>query len=858
MAKSRTTTPMMQQYRALKEQAGDAVLLFRMGDFYELFAEDAERVAPILDLVLTTRDKDTTNPVPMCGMPFHAVEGYIRKLLAAGHSVAIGEQTEDPKQAKGLVRREIVEVVTPGLVASNERLDGSGANYLAAVLCEEGRYGLAYLDVSTGEFCATETERREVFEAELDRVSAREIVARSSEKSLVTRAPVRATSSLDFDPESVAKRVGRLPEGLDEDATDVAARAAAALWSTVASLQPAALDQLTGLRFYTAADTLLLDASTRRHLELFQNLQDGGKRGTVFELLDRTRTPMGRRRLANWIGEPLIQLSRIRERQERIRSWMEPDSRRQALSEALRGVGDLERRLTRVGLPGTSPRDVAALRESLSGVGRVHEVEALSNPLTEICAELERVLVDEPPNPPRGEPYIGYIRDGVDDQVDQIRSEGEEGNAYFADLELRERERTGIQTLRVKYNRVFGYSIEVGKAKADLVPEEYRRKQTTANAERFTTDELERWEGVVLRGRERAAAAESRVLQQTRGFVGERVELARGVAREIADLDVVHSLAQVARERDYVCPEVDDSLRIEVEGARHPVVETFVRDGFIANDLIMDADPNDTEAGRSIILTGPNMAGKSTLLRQVGLLVLLAQMGAFVPARRARIGLADRIFTRVGASDSLATGESTFMVEMRETATILKEGSARSLVLLDEIGRGTSTFDGLSIAWAVAEYLHDSPGLRCRVIFATHYHELADLARTKSGVRNFHFSCVERDGEILFLRHMESGAASRSYGIEVARYAGLPPQVIRRAREILANLEGGEFDESGTPRLARGPGERPPAQLGLFSTGTPESDAVREALRALDPERMTPIEAIVELQRLKQLIEEKG
>jgi DNA mismatch repair protein MutS len=491
------------------------------------------------------------------------------------------------------------------------------------------------------------------------------------------------------------------------------------------------------------------------------------------------------------------------------------------------------------------------LRDALAGAARVHEIQALSEDIPDLFQHLERVLVENPILAPRGEPHTGYIRDGVDPELDRIRAEAEEGNAYLATLEVRERERTRIPTLKVKYNRVFGYAIEVTKRHLSRVPEEYRRKQTTVNAERYTTDELQRWEGAVLRARERAAAAESRVLADLRQEVARASERVRRVAQEIGQLDVAQSMASVARQQDYVRPELDTSLRIEIEAGRHPVVERFTPEGFIPNDLTLDPDD-----ARFLILTGPNMAGKSTLLRQTALIVLLAQMGSYVPARRARIGLVDRIFTRVGAQDSLTTGESTFMAEMRETAVILRETSPRSLVLLDEIGRGTSTFDGLSIAWAVAEYLHDTPGLRARALFATHYHELADMARTKPFVRNFHFTCAKRGGEILFLRRMEPGAASRSYGIEVARRAGLPPEVIRRAREVLANLEGGEFDERGKPRLAREVGAGAPSQLGLFESV--QADPIRESLRDLELERMTPIEGMVELSRLKSLAEEEG
>jgi DNA mismatch repair protein MutS len=837
---------MMQQYLALKAQAGDALLLYRMGDFYELFLDDAKLAAPLLDLVLTTRDRDTPDPVPMCGVPFHAAESYVRKLLQAGYSVAIAEQVEDPRQAKGLVRREIAEVVTPGLVANPERLEGVAANYIAAVLEDQGKLGLAYLDVSTGEFQATESSDRGVIEAELDRVAPREVVQRDTEKDLPVPAPVRRIPDVDFDPALVAERVGRLPEGVTTLDSGPASRAAAALWATAACLQPFALQHIHRVRHYTASDHLLLDPTTRRHLELVRNLRDGGTHGTLVERLDQTRTPMGRRHLTRWISEPLVDPGAIRARQERVGEWLQPDSRRRALAEALRRVGDLERGLVRACLPTSGPRELAALRDALAGVALVQAVQALGEDLAELHACLERTLVENPHPAPRGEPHTGYIRDGVASQLDRVRQEGEEGNRYLGTLEARERERTGITTLKVRYNRVFGYSIEVTKANLSRVPDHYQRKQTTTNAERYTTDELQRWEGVVLGTRERAAAVEVQVLADLRQQVVAASERVRRVADEVAELDVAQSLAAVAREGDYVRPEIDTSLRIEIEAGRHPVVERFTADGFIPNDVMLDS-----EDARFIILTGPNMAGKSTLLRQVGLTVLLAQMGSYVPAKRARIGVVDRIFTRVGAQDSLTTGESTFMVEMRETAAILREATPRSLVLLDEIGRGTSTFDGLSIAWAVAEYLHDAPGLRARGLFATHYHELADLARTKPFVRNFHFQCAERGGEILFLRRMEPGAASRSYGIEVARHAGLPPAVIRRAREVLSNLEGGEFDERGKPRLAREGG----GQMLLFEPA--RADPLREALAGIEPERMTPIEAMVELSRLKSLAEGK-
>jgi len=862
---------MMRQYLALKAEVGDALLLFRMGDFYELFLEDAEIAAPLLDLVLTTRDKGVPDPVPMCGLPYHAVEGYVRRLLEAGRSVAFAEQTEDARLAKGLVRREIIEVITPGLVANPERLAGSAANYTAALLSDEGRFGLAWLDLSTGEFACWEGDDRSRLLARLDRLAPRELLARDTEKQLPTALRVRRLPDTDFDAAAAAERVGRLPDGLAATDRGADARAAAALWVTAARMQPAALANLSVLRRERAGERMAIDPSTRRHLELVANSRDGGVEGTLLELLDRTRTPMGGRRLVQWIGEPLVDPGEIRARQDDVAEWLEPDSRRASVARALRAVGDLERGVTRVLLPLSNPQAFAALRQGLRGVRDLSLEVELTDALEDLEAQIDRVLIEEPAAAPRGEPHTGYIRDGADTELDGVRADAREGSDFLATLETRERERTGIKKLRVKYNRVFGYSIEVSKANAERVPEDYRRKQTTANAERYTTDELQRWEGIVLRGRERAASCETRVLDALREQFAGAAERIRACAGAIAQVDVCQSLAEVARQGGYVRPEVDDSALIEIEAGRHPVVEHRAPDGFVPNDTTLGP-----EAGHFLILTGPNMAGKSTLLRQVGLIVLLAQIGSWVPARRARLGSVDRIFTRVGASDSIATGESTFMVEMRETAAILAEATPRSLVLLDEIGRGTSTFDGLSIAWAVAEHLHDDPGLRGRGLFATHYHELADLARTKSGVRNYHFSCAISPAsqsastgnpqapdavgsaagagleaeEIVFLRRMEPGAASRSYGIEVARHAGLPPEVIRRAREVLSNLEGGEFDERGTPRLARTAGSGPPAQLALFE---PASDPVREALRALDPERMTALEALVELDRLKQM-----
>lgn len=839
---------MMRQYLALKRQAGDALLFFRLGDFYELFLDDAETAAPLLDLVLTTRDRNTPDPVPMCGIPAHACEGYLRRLLSLGFSVAIADQVEDPRLARGLVRREIVETVSPGLVANPDRLENPRANYLAALAEREERFGLACIDVSTGEFRATESGDEGCIVSELERLDPREVMVRDADKRLALGRRRRRVSDAEFEPGTARARTGRAPPGMSGEETDVASLAALALFATVARLQPEALEQVRPLRRWEADGSLRLDAATRRHLEIAQNMRDGGRSGTLLERVDRSCTAMGRRRLEQWLGEPPIDPRRIQARQRRVEEWLEPDSRRDSLRAALRKVGDLERILTRAALPSGGPRALASLRDALLACRSVAKL-ASSVPdeprASALAQRLAESLVETPAAPPRGEPYTGVLRDGVDPEVDRIRRQADEGQRFLAALEEKERERTGIASLKVRYHRALGYSIEVPRSRASEVPAEYRRRQSLASRERFTTDDLQRWESLVLRAREQAAEAEARAIEALRRQVVEASGGVRSLALALATLDAAQALATVARDGGWVRPELDLSLRIEIEAGRHPVVERNVADGFVANDLSLDS-----EAARLLLITGPNMSGKSTFLRQVALIVLLAQAGSYVPAARARIGVVDRIFTRVGASDSLATGESTFMVEMREASTILREATDRSLVLLDEIGRGTSTFDGLSIAWAIAEYLHDTAGLRPRTLFATHYHELSDLARTRSHVRNFHFACEERAGELVFLRRMEPGAASRSYGIEVARRADLPPEVILRAREVLQNLERGEFDSRGVPRASRGA----PTQLVLFSAGP---DPLRAQLRALEPERMTPVEALVALERIRRSLDEE-
>ncbi|MEN8181590.1 MAG: DNA mismatch repair protein MutS [Myxococcota bacterium] len=887
MSGSSLETPMMRQYRAIKERHPDAILFYRMGDFYEMFLRDAELAAPLLDIALTTRDKGREDPVPMCGVPVHSADAHLRRLTELGHRVAICEQVEDARSAgRRLVRREVVEVVTPGLLGDPACVAATEEVGLAALFVGAGETGLAVLEASTGDFRATRLETSQalppLLAEELLRVAPRElllveggdeIAARIAE--LLPDAALTRVDPVDFDPARAPAR----PLGLDPAGTDAAQRAAAALLCFLAAHQPFALGQATRLRHYQLSEAMVLDAATRSHLELFESQEDGSRRGTLIERIDWTCTPMGARRMARWVAYPLIDPAAIRARQQAVAWLAESDRLRARVREALGPVRDLERRLAKVARPSATPRDLAALRASLRALpGVVAELETggselwgqadASRPASlphleavpEALEALEEGLVEDPPALPRGSRgalETGYILAGHRPELDRLRESARKGREWIAGLEGRERERSGIPNLRVRFHPVHGYSLEVTKAQLARVPAEYERKQTLASVERFTTSELREAEHGVLGARERAAALERELFEALRQeTLGHGAAIQRA-AEAVSELDGFASLAEVARAGGWVRPEVDAGLGLEIRGGRHPVVEASLRgrggEDFVPNDT--DLDP---EAAQLLLLTGPNMSGKSTYLRQVALNALLAQIGSYVPAEAARVGVVDRIFTRVGASDRLARGESTFLVEMRETAEILAQASPRSLVILDEIGRGTATFDGLSIAWAVAEHLHDAPGLRPRTLFATHYHELTDLERIRPRVRNAHFQVREWEDQVIFLRRLAAGGANRSYGIQVARLAGLPEPVVARAREILANLEGGELDAEGQPRLAgSGSTPSPPgrAQLDLFTpsgSAPPLGAAEREvlaALRALDPERTTPLEALAALER---------
>jgi DNA mismatch repair protein MutS len=842
-------TPLMRQYLDVKDKYPDAIVFFRLGDFYEMFFEDALTAARGLDLTLTTRDKGRDDAVPMCGVPHHAARGYVARLLELGHKVVICEQVEDPRLAKGIVKREVVRVITPGIVLDEDVLDAKAARYLGGItLGEGGRRGLAYLDVSTGEFRATELASDSALVAELARVDARELLAPEDALPEIRAAFPRAAWSEPpaADDTILASALGEVPRELGP----LGRLAAAQVVAYARATQPGGSLPICRLLVYRPEDTLVLDETSKANLELVETLMEKRKDGSLLGVLDETETAPGGRLLRRWLLFPLTDVARIRRRQDAVAFLVERATLRAELRARLGEIHDLERLAGRVKLSAATPRDLVALRRSLERLPDLAALLAgafareLDRPellvlddgelalLGRVAADIARTLVDEAP--PAGQP--GMVRDGCHAEIDELRRLASGGKDAILDIEARERERTGIASLKVRYNRVFGYYLEVTRSHLKNVPADYVRKQTLANAERYVTPDLAELEARVLGAEDKLGALEAEVFEALRRRVAEDAKAILAAGEKVATLDVCAALAEVAHLGSYVRPLVDDSEVLEIEDGRHPVVERLAAaGGFVPNDCRLDP------ASRQLMLiTGPNMAGKSTFLRQAAHIALLAQMGSFVPARRARLGIVDRIFTRVGAADNLARGESTFMVEMRETSSILGHATRRSLIVLDEIGRGTSTYDGVSIAWAVAEYLHDAVG--AKTLFATHYHELTQLAASRPRIVNVSMAVSEARGEVVFLRKVVAGAASRSYGIEVARLAGLPRSVVARARQILADLE--RPASTGAP----------PAQLSLLDA-TPSADPVPlvAALAEVDPERTTPLQALQILARLKGL-----
>ncbi|MGD9904628.1 MAG: DNA mismatch repair protein MutS [Vicinamibacterales bacterium] len=859
----------MRQYLDAKRQHPLALVLFRMGDFYELFYEDALVAARALDLTLTSRSKDASGAaVPMCGVPHHAADGYITRLVKKGHRVAICEQVEDPRKAKGVVRREVVRVVSPGTLADAGYLDAREPAFLLAISgldAVAAPIGVALLDLSTGEFQVAEyrgAHARQALDDDIAVLAPREIVTAEGvdvRAALPAAAaiPVTAIEAWSFDPARAAEtlqaqlRVRGL-EGFGLEARPQAVAAAGALVRYLRESQKTDLAHVRTVRLRESAGRLLVDPTTIRHLELVEAAQ-GGRSGSLLDAVDRTVTAMGGRLMRAWLLAPLVTLEPIRERLDAVEELAFRAAERGKLRETLKAVLDLERLVSRVALATASPRDLVALKTSLTAVPRIRRLLAeCSAPLVgslvaqlddlaEVRDAIDATVVDEPPALARDG---DVVRDGVDGELDELRRISRSGKQVIADLEATERARTGIQSLKVRFNRVFGYYIEVSKANLHAVPDDYLRKQTIAGGERFVTPALKEYEEKVLGADERAVERELALFEALRARVAQESPRVLDTAAALAALDVLAGLAETAAVGNYTKPHVHDGDELVATDVRHPVVERLAGATFVPNDVALDGGDR-----QLVVLTGPNMGGKSTYLRQVALLSLLAQTGSFVPARDAKLGIVDRIYARVGASDNIARGQSTFMVEMQETAHILSGATSRSLVVLDEVGRGTATFDGLSIAWAVAEHLATSARARPKTLFATHYHELTDLADGIRGVVNAHVAVQEWKDDIVFLHKILAGRSDRSYGIHVARLAGLPPSVVARARDILRALEQDELSRGGRPALSGQP-VQPQQQLGLFQA--PPDDALRERLRTLDIDRTTPIEALQLLAELKR------
>jgi DNA mismatch repair protein MutS len=863
-------TPMIEQYLAIKERYPDAILFYRMGDFYEMFFEDARTASKALDIALTSRNKNDPNPVPMCGVPCRAVQGYLARLIARGFKVAICDQVQDPAEAKGLVDRDVVRVVTPGMIVENEMLDARVDNFLLAVVNDGRTWGVGHLDISTGTFRTTQSEDAEALVDEIRRVDPNEMLMPRQAEQSALYAPLRraaegiAVTYRDDDAFAHATARRRLLEqfgtvsleGFGCEQMTAAVQAAGALIDYARETQKQAVAHLTGLSTYRLDSGLIIDDTSCQNLDLVRNARTGRRQGSLLGTIDRTVTPMGARRMAYWVRYPLRDRPAIEARLDAVAEALARIDVTRRVREKLRAVGDLERLGAKIAMGQASARDLLALKGTLQARPAIAaelvefastrlRLEGQWRPLDALAEELERaVSEDAPPTINEG----GMIKAGYDPRLDELMEISRDAKGHLVRIEARERQATGIASLKVRFNKVFGYYIEVPKAHCEKVPLSYVRKQTLVNAERYITEDLKTFETKVLGAEEKRAALELEIFNALRLRVIQEGGPLGAAADGLARIDCLMALAEVAGRNDYCRPTVTENGRIRIVDGRHPVVETMIPgERFVPNTVELD-----NEEHQVLIITGPNMAGKSTVLRQVALMVLMAQMGGFVPAREAAIGLCDRIFTRVGALDNLARGQSTFMVEMQETANILHHAGPESLVIMDEIGRGTSTYDGLSIAWAVAEHLHDLGGEGVKTLFATHYHELTELAERKPRVKNFHVTAKEWNDEVIFLRKLAPGPTNRSYGIQVARLAGIPPAVIRRAKKILYRIENGQAPVTvaePSDASARAPEDHKPVQMDLFRH--PEA-AVIEALKALDVTRMTPLEALNALNRLQK------
>lgn len=854
-------TPMMQQYLLIKEQYKDAILFYRMGDFYEMFLEDAEIASKVLEITLTSRNKNDTNSIPMCGIPYRAAQAYVAKLIESGHKVAICDQVEDPALAKGLVKREVVRVITPGMIIENALLEEKANNYILAVSRFKQAFGLACLDISTGTFRVSESTDQQAVLDEIRRIGSSEATLPESAQQDPVYAPfIKALKGVAiswvpdtvYDPHYARQRLisqfnTRTLEGFGCEHLMAAICAAGAILYYVGETQKQEVEHLSGVETYFLDQYLWVDDISCQNLELLKSMRTGTRRGTLLGVMDQTRTAMGGRLLRKWIRYPLLDNQKIKERLDAVEEVVNKAAVRRSLRDLLQKVHDMERLGSRISMGHCNARDLIALKYSLIQLPEIEShISGLTTPLFQWTENLEdlkeladtleaAIREDAPPVINEG----GIIKEGYNAELDGLIHVSRGGKGFLAALEASEREKTGINSLKVRFNKVFGYYIEIPKTHAEAVPHHYVRKQTLVNAERYITDELKKFENQVLGAEDRRATLEYELFSEIRKGIVAKNFLIQGVAGFIAQLDCLLSLADLAESNGYSRPEVNGEGYLTIEGGRHPVVEKMITgERFVPNSICMDnADK------QVLIITGPNMAGKSTILRQVALLAIMTQLGSFIPAAKANMPIIDRIFTRVGALDNLSAGQSTFMVEMEETANILNNATPMSLVIMDEIGRGTSTFDGMSIAWAVAEYLHDLKGQGVKTLFATHYHELTELAKKKKKIKNYNIAVKEWNDEIIFLRKLVEGGTNRSYGIQVARLAGIPDEVISRSKKILLRIENGNNGLKGlSPDNQKSEkGRKVPIQMDMFRT--PEK-IIMDKLQCLDTSKITPIEAL--------------
>lgn len=862
-------TPMIRQYLSLKQKHPQAILFFRLGDFYETFFEDAKTASKTLQIVLTSRDGGHNKKVPMAGIPHHAAEGYLAKLIRAGHKVAICEQTEDPKKAKGLVKREIVRVITPGTVVESSLLEDKGNNYILSLFPGKNNVGFSFLDCSTGEFKVSEIPISQ-FMAEISRLAPSEcLIPESSAKDETWQngfnQKIKVTTpypDYNFSPDTATETLKNhfnvySLDGFGLRGLNLGTGSAGALLDYVKEMEKTALGHITNIELYSPSDFMLIDEDTQRNLELLKSFTGDERKGTLYSIIDATLTPMGGRLLKRWILHPLLDVKSIDKRLESVEVFTKNTHFLDELRKNLKDIYDLERIISRLDTNLAKGKDLVALKESLNKIPEIKKIfkeqKKLPSLLKELNANLDEVkevkelikkaIVDDPP-------YIitegGIIREGYNKELDKLKKASREGKSWIAGLQAEERKRTGIKSLRVGYNKVFGYYIEVTKPNLEQVPSDYIRKQTLVNCERFITTELKDKESLIIGAQEKMMELEYEIFLRIRESILKELGRIKKSAEIIANMDVLASLAEVALRNDYCRPKITDTGKIYIKDGRHPVLEKVLDAPFIPNDTILD-----NKEHQLIIITGPNMAGKSTYIRQIALIVLMAQMGSFIPAKEASISVVDKLFTRVGATDDLTRGRSTFMVEMNETAQILRNATPKSLIILDEVGRGTSTYDGVSIAWAVAEYIHNNPKIACKTLFATHYHELTGLVDYLGRSKNYNIGVKESAGKITFIRKILPGAQDKSYGIHVAALAGLPDEVIKRANEILKSLEIEKYislKKSSSKKT-----KIKDDQLTFFSS-QPSIHPVIEEIRDLKVEEMTPLEALNKLNELKKKV----